>query len=702
MTERVVRTGAGWRLVFSMACAGPGLSAAAEPSEPTSQVVVTGERYDAQGQNAVSSNGALGSKTLLDTPYSITVVDAEDIAKRQATTIAQIFVNDPAVFSFATAGTVNWWGAQIRGLGVRNYFVDDVPLLLYWGGDFPLESVETVEALKGLTGFMYGFGAPGGVISYRTKRPTPEPVLSTEIGYRDASVFYAHVDAGGQVKDTGLGYRVNLGREEGTAYNQAGVDRSLASLALEYAFGPDLRWYATSNYEKSKLKGEPFQVYWSSYEDSVLPRADFDYRKLNIDNSFYQTETTAIATGLDWKFARDWSADFTYGYTRKLHHSNKMFVELLNEAGDYAGYAYSFAELDTNNFAQLKVQGEFNTGPVRHEIVAGASYMSYDSDFGLNDYHYDNDFNGNIYQDQAFRVTRDIDFGTDGSPFDERQSALFLSDTLHLGEQLQAILGVRQTRYRLLDSDGDPELDSGYRTTAVSPTVALIYKPAPWVSVYGSYVEAMEPGSRVGGEYANVGEILGATVSKQRELGVKLEHGGFGLAAAAFRIERANTVDRLVDGQRYLTQDGMTLYKGVEATASYRTKGNLRIGFGAIHLDASIHDVSPDNADLVGNRPAETAKWQLVSNVDYPVPGLPGLSLHGNVRYFGPAPVDDTNTLFIPGRTLANAGLQYDTRIAGRRVEFTLNVNNLFDRKYWGLSNFGEGRNGSLSARVYW
>jgi len=171
-------------------------------------IVVTGLRAD-DGQNRVGESGALGTKALLDTPYSVTVIDAEDIARRQANSIGQTFANDPSVFSSAPSGSTNWWGTQIRGLGVRNYYIDDVPLLLYWGGDFPLEPIESVTALKGLTGFMYGFGAPGGVISYRTKRPTATPMLTTQIGYRTNSVFYARADAGGPLTSDGrLGYRV--------------------------------------------------------------------------------------------------------------------------------------------------------------------------------------------------------------------------------------------------------------------------------------------------------------------------------------------------------------------------------------------------------------------------------------------------------------------------------------------------------------
>ncbi|MEH6758409.1 MAG: TonB-dependent receptor [Parasphingorhabdus sp.] len=702
----IVRSLIRFTLLCSPMILAPAVAAAEElgsaDASERPDIIVTA-RKDGDGQNQMAGNGALGAKKLLDTPYSITVVNQEEISKRQATTIAQIFVNDPSVFSFATGGTTNWWGTQIRGLGVRNYYIDDVPLLLYWGGDFPLESVESVEALKGLTGFMHGFGAPGGAISYQTKRPTVEPLLTTEVGLRGKGVLSGHLDAGAPLTDDGkLGYRINIAGEKGTAYNEAGVNRWLGSLALNYTFSPSLKWQATATYEQSKLEHEPFQIYWSSYSGSILPTPTYNYKNLNVDNSFYRTRTLAIATGLDWEFAEGWNTKLNYGYTRKLHNSNKFFVDILNQSGDYQGAIYHFADLEESHFSQLMVQGGFNTGPVKHDIVAGMSYMANPSKFGSDDYYWGDGIVGNIHERQTFHITNQAAFGLEGGPWQDQQRAVFLSDTLHFGEHIQAIVGARYTRYKLLDSDGDPLVDSSYRTSALSPTFALIYKPAAHTSVYGSYVESMEGGARVGGDYANFGDVLSATVSKQVEFGLKYENQGLSLTAAGFRVERANQIDQYIDGQRYLTQDGLTVYKGVEAIGSYQVDKNLRLGGGIIYLDPSIENVSVDNEAILGNVPGEAAKWQLVGNADYSIPAVQGLSIHGNVRYFGKAPTDDYNALYIPGRTLANVGFRYDTELSGQRVAFTGNINNVFNKKYWGLSNIGEGINGSLSAKIYW
>jgi iron complex outermembrane receptor protein len=675
------------------------MAQAQERAAGSETVIVTGKRM---GLEQTVSNGALGQKSLLDTPFSVTVIDAEDIYRRQADSIAQIFINDPSVSSSSTAGTTNWWGPQIRGLGVRNYYVDGVPMVLSWGGEFPLEPVEAVEALKGLTGFMYGFGAPGGVLEYETKKPTDTPLLSTSLGYRNDGVFSGHLDAGGPLGEAErLGYRVNIARESGDAFTGAGVDRTLVALALDYEITDKLEWYANVVDEDSNLKHEPLYFYWDVYPDAVLPMPTYDYDDVTVRNSFYETAMVTGTTGVRWNFSSDWRANVVVGESRKDHFSNKMFGYLLNQGGDYEGNAYNFAGRLKGSFSQVMVQGSAVSGSVRHELVFGAGQQRSTGQWS-NDWYWSNDFNGNLYQSQPFLVTRALDFSFAPVSEDQRQTAAFASDTLHFGERWQAIFGARYTDYELVDLDGDPFVESGYTTDAVSPTLAVIFKPAARVSIYGSFVESLEEGVRVGPLYANAGEILDATVSNQYEVGAKYDSERFSFTTAAFSVERAAQIDRYVGGLRYLSQDGVTMYDGVELIGSVGLTSNLRFGFGAVYLDPTIEEVSEDNIDLQGNEPAGAMKRQVVASLDYDVESVPGLSVFGSVRYFGDAYYEDANVVVIPNRTLVNVSVQYETALFGRQTDITGSLNNVFDKKYWELNTLGEGINGSVSLRVSW
>lgn len=688
-------------LTFNVLAIRPAM--AAEPPEAAeatlNTVLVEGWReLDLQ---EVSGNGALGAKKLLDTPFSLTVVDAEDIAKRQPASVGQLFFNDPSVLSTAPSGTVNWWGPQIRGIGVGSFYVDGVPMTLAWGGEFPLEVVEEVVALKGLSGFMYGFGTPGGVIRYDTKKPTDAPLFTTEVGWRSDNLFFGRLDAGGRVGEGDrFGYRINVGGDSGDAYTGAGNDRRIGSLSLDARLG-DVVWHGNVVFEKAEITHEPLYFYWDAFEGDALPKPTYDYRDVAVDNSFYRTQTMLATTGVRWSFAPDWSGDVTVGYSRKRHWSNKMFGYLLDEQGDYQGEAYNFAGDLRGYVAQAIAQGTARTGAIAHELVFGASYQR-TRDLWSNEWYWGEDFTGNLYERQTFRVTRTIDFSLAPLTDDVSQAAVFASDTLHFGAHWQAVLGLRRTQYDARDLDGDPAVASGYRTDALTPTAAVIYKPVDGVSIYGSFVEALEAGTRVGDTYANVGELLDATVSRQYEAGVKFDLPRGGLTTAVFRVERAAQLDQFRDGLRYLTQDGLTLYDGIEAIGSFEVSRQLRLGLGAIYLDASIDEVSIENQDLQGKRPAGAARLQVVANTEYAVPALPRLTVHAAARYFGDAYYGDDNRVLIPSHTLVSAGFGYRTLLAGREVEVAGNVNNLLNKKYWEQDSLGEGINAALGVKVFW
>ncbi|PUA30196.1 MAG: TonB-dependent siderophore receptor [Cellvibrio sp. 79] len=655
--------------------------------------------------NVENTTGALGNKTILDTPFSITTVDSEEIIDRGAKSLGQIFVNDASVYAPTPSSQTDWWGTQIRGLPVRNFYVDDVPMLLYWGGDFPTEAAQSVTALKGLTGFMYGLGEPGGAISYKIKRPTATPETFLNFGYRNASLLSVHFDTSQHISDDFV-VRANLFTEQGTAYNEAEIDRTVAALSLDKNFGDSVTWYTSLVYEKNKNEAEPLQFYFSKYNVAgsrgKLPAINYNYDDFNIDNSYYDTETLIASTGVDWALNDNWELKYKLGFSRKEHYSNKSFAYLQNRAGDYEGYAYNFAGKLDNLFNQLVLQGAVTTGAIEHEIVGGIGVQKAEERWGT-DWYWENDFNGNIHEEQTFRITRTPDFTLESKPsLESTQSYAFISDTIHFNEQWQTIIGVRFTDYELKDVDGNPAIASGYDTTEATPTVAIIYKPTAQTSFYGSYVQGVEPGVRVGPTYANKGDLLDATVSDQYEVGVKHAAGKLNYTAAIFRIERVNQMNVIRENiLPYLTQDGLEIYQGLELSTSYQITDALNLGFSALYLDGTLDKVSADKAALKGNDPAYASDWQLVGNFEYQLASVEGLKLHGNIRYFGESYTSTDNNLELPAYTLVNTGASYDFEIMNQAWAVNANINNLLNEKYWAgggwsSGNMGEERNISL------
>lgn len=652
-----------------------------------------------------TQSGVLGNKSILDTPFSVTVVESNDIAKRGAKTLGQIFINDPAVYSQSAAMATDWWGTSVRGLGVMNYYVDGFPMSLNWGGDFPIEATESVAALKGLSGFMYGFGAPGGLISYQLKRSTATPETSVEVGYRNPSAFSALIDTSNHLDAVDLGYRFVVGGDKGEAYNASEQNRFVTSLALDKKFKDNLNWTANFTYENNKTEHEP-PIFSFSKITNEFPKGTYDYDNLMVDNSFYKSNTLTASTGLDYKINEDWNVKYQFGYTKKEHQSNLTFATLLNNLGDYDGTIYQFAYLQESKMNQAMLMGKLNTGNVQHELVAGVGYT--DSIIKPSNISYwSTDYAGNLYQDQHYKIAKVPDFSLRSKKTSQvAQTYAYLSDTIKFNEQWQTILGVRHTYYDREDLDDNPAINSGYNIKTTTPTIALLYKPINNITFYTSYVESLEPGSIVGDKYANAGEVLPATISKQYELGAKYDSNQFGLTAALFKMEKAAKMDSEKNGLKYLTQDGLTNYQGIELNGTYKPIEDIKLGLGAMYLDASIENVAAANKAIEGKVPVGVAKWSGVANAEYTVNAIEGLSLHGNVRYNGASYVNSNNTVQVPAYTLVGAGLSYKFKLNGHDAVVNGNINNLLNKKYWASSgtwaSIGEAINGVVSLKVNW
>ncbi|WP_159241326.1 TonB-dependent siderophore receptor [Zhongshania aliphaticivorans] len=648
--------------------------------------------------NKSNSSGALGNKPILDTPFSITVVDNNEINQRGAKSIGQIFFNDPSVYTPTPSFNTDWWGTQIRGLGVRNYYIDGIPLMLNWGGDFPTEVIDSVSALKGLTGFMYGFGTPGGALSYQLKRPTTIPETSVLIGYRNPQLFTAHVDTS-QNLGNNFALRANFATEQGTAYNASEIDRSVASLALDKQFGTSLMWQTTLIYEDSKNTGEPFQLYLDAYDvagsGDRLPTVTYNYDNINVDNAYYKTETLLASTGVEWQISDQWMLSYQLGFSRKDHRSNKAFADLLNSEGDYSGAIYNFAGQLNTLFTQAILEGSLSAFGVKHEIVGGLGLQRNKTQYSNFNYRSD-EFMGNIYESQRYLVHHTPDFSLNPASPEIVQRNVFVSDTIHFDERWQAIAGLRFTDYHN---------KSDYRTRELSPTLALTYKPDPQTSLYISYVEGLEPGSRVADRYTNAGEVLDATVSKQTEIGFKRQVDDWDYSGAIFSIDRANQMDVVRGNDLYRTQDGLVQYQGAELSTAYQVTDSLNLGLGAIYLDATIDKVSAANAIVEGNTPGNAPKLQIVANAHYNIPSIPSLSMHGAVRYFDDTYTSDNNLLTVPNRTVVNTGFSYDFDMQNHIWTLVGNINNLFNEKYWAsggytAANVGEERNISFTLKA--
>ena len=657
-----------------------------------------------------SGASALGTRSLLDTPFSVNAINSEDIEKHQAASLATLFAKDASVAR--EGGTdYNMYAQRIsvRGLSldwVNSVRVNGLPLT-YYGATLPLEAVEEVHLLKGASGFLYGVGAPGGIVNYLTKRPTDKPLLNFGVGYRSDQLFSQHLDVGGRVGDRGLGYRVNLVNEQGTTYADSEVDRKAAAASFDVPLTENLKWVTDILYQDSEIaRPEPlFIVDPAVYRNERLPRPVDSTRRLASRQAFSNTEFASGTTGLEWRIANGWDLNVNYGKTYTDYRFPYETFRLRNASGDYINRMADFYDEFDYDFARALVQGRFDTGSVTHHLTAGVSWQDLVITYGTTNYTTRDQPVGNL-----FDYSPDVWTGVfDGTPPHGKAShylekSAYLSDTVGFTEKLSLLAGLRFTRYLQESFDVNSGLrTSRYEKDATTPSLALIYKPQSSVTAYLSYVQSLQQGPTVGVAYQNAGQQLDPIESDQIEVGVKVEKASWALTAAVFRLSKGATY---VNSANFMVQGGEQLYDGAEIGGRLRVGDNWVVGSSVVLLDATY--TKGVNDWLLDRRLPGASRFTGTFDVSYELPAIPGLSLHADVKYLGNKVINHIQagdlSVSTPGYAVANFGGNLRTKLAGREVAFNAEVRNLLNRQYWdGASNAfspGAPRTLAVSARV--
>jgi iron complex outermembrane receptor protein len=519
-----------------------------------------------------------------------------------------------------------------------------------------------------------------------TKQPTDTTTFSAQVGWREQGIVSGQVDVGGRVgNDDMFGYRFNAYQEKGETFNGGEVNRKVGALSLDARLSDALTWTFDGVFQQRDLSGESPQYYFIGLTE--LPRPIAGDVNNAIPGTFYDTRSSLLSTALNWQINDDWKASLSYGYTSSWNDVNKIFAYIDDVNGDYDVNAYELGGKSEWKLAQAIVQGRFQTGPLSHQVVAGVSHQT-----GLGwdrPYEWNTIGRGNLYQRPVLRHdavgSHELSRGSETV-----QQAVFVSDTVDVGRGWSVLAGARYN---------DFENKGSYHTYPVTPTYAVMFKPADEVTLYTSYVESLEAGSRVGSDYINAGDVLDPTISKQFEIGAKVETPRWNANAAAFRLERGANIDRLTSAGKLLVQDGITLYEGVEVSGDVRLTDAFTLGGGVTWLDPTYDKLSPDSSTQQGNRTAGAARWNGVVHADYSVPQVEGLSLYALARYYGDVYYDADNTLKLPDYTLINAGVGYRMQANGHPITWRASVENLTNRKYWSNAGIGLPRTLAVSVR---
>lgn len=632
--------------------------------------------------------GLLGNQDVMDTPFSQTSYTQDLIQNQQAASIGDVLRNDPTVR--VARGFGNYQQLYlIRGFPV---YSDDMAYNGLYGllprQYLAAELIERVEVLRGANSFVNGVaptgngGGLGGAINVMPKRAPNQPVNQVTVGVESGGQGYLAADVARRFgPDQNTGLRLTAVRRDGdTAIDHEQRELGLLGVGLDWR-SRHVRVSADIGYQDQQLRGTRPSVTPGSYIPSA-PDADSNPGQPWTVSNERDTFGTLRA---EFDLAPQTTAWLAAGARRGKEFNDLAGVTVTGADGATSVSRFANVRRDDIATGELGLRHTLTTGSVKHQLVAAAAlYTSKERNAYV---FYGPNAASNLYD--PLTVTPPATPSFTGGTLDDplvvsriRTRSLALADTLSFADDsIKLTLGVRHQSIETTGYDYNTGAQNAhYDESKVTPMAGLLVKLSKQVSVYGTYAEGLVKGDEASGSYldgngnsqpiSNQGEVFAPYVTKQMELGAKLDTGRFGGTLALFQARKPIAG---VEGTRFVGSAYKQTNRGIEATLFGEATRGLRLLGGATYL----------HTDVQGDDAVGAPKWQLNANADWDVPGVPGLALTGRVTYTGRQYADAANTLTVKAWTRLDVGARYGLTLAGRDVTLRANINNLTNRDYW-------------------
>ena len=642
-------------------------------------------------RSQTASVGGFDEAPLLDTPASITVLNAALIKDQQARLLSELLRNDASVGdSYAPIGYYE--NFVVRGFSLNaasSYKINGRTIT--GEQNVALENKQQVEVLKGLAGLQSGISEPSGVINYVTKRP--EDVRSVTVATDDRGSGYIATDVGGWFgSEKQFGLRANVAHEDLNSYvEHANGQRDFLSLAFDWNISPDAVLQLDADYQDKQQRSVPGYQLLGGTE---VPHGASPKKLLGHQSGSKQVGIDSLNLNgkFEYRFSDQWKGSVSAARSKVVIDDYSSFaygcfyvtdcgLATFGPTGDYDVYDYRSPD-DTrrDDEVQAAMTGLFNTGGLGHELTFGTSAFRrvIDKRKSVNEQI----GSTNINVDAPTFTPTNVPLNDKHRRLDSRQYGLFATDRIRFNEQWQTILGGRVVR---LDEKAFDEFGNQERHTQkyeFLPQASLIYKPVENVSLYTSYSKGLSLGGEAPWTTTNDGETLAPTTSRQIEAGVKYDWRRISFAAAVFQTRQAYQYAK-PDGTGLFNyvQQGEQKNTGLELSANGWATERLQIATSVAAIRARV--TGSGTPQYEGHQAINVPKLRASVYADYALPWVNGLAVLGGVQYSAKKSANRDGTVEVGDYAVVNVGSRYTTKVDGYETVFRLSVDNLFDKRYW-------------------
>lgn len=690
--------------VGSFSCLGlsSGMAYAADENETAQLATITVTAEQAQAayyQPQVNLTG-FTQQTQAEIPASLMTITAQLIADQHAKTLTDVVKNDAAVGDgYAPIGYYS--NFMMRGFMLNagsSYLLNGN--LLRGQQNVALENKAQVEILKGISAIQSGMSTPGGVINYVTKRP--ENVRSLTIEGDSHGGNRVATDLGSLFGEKQqFGYRINLAKEEIHPYvDHADGQRVFGSLALDWKVSDRSKLEFDLESQRQRQRSVPgYQL----LDGTIVPTGVEWDRLLGYQSWGKPVTNESLNAGLKYtyQFNDNWTGNLAASQSRVVVDDYSAFPygcaystvcqytglgNTFDQNGNYDIYEFRSPNDSylTNQF-KTGLNGKFNTGTWQHNLSLELSqtykrHAQYDA---INE----SVGSGNIYENSPTYAPSDKNLGNHYKSLNSQQTALNVLDQIDFNPEWSILLGGKLLH---LDENAYAADGSNIRETNLNrflPQFAVMYQPWERTHVYASYAKGLSDGGQAPwmafgnpdkGIEGNAYATLAPVHSTQYELGIKQQWQAFLFTAALFDLKQDNQYTNL--DNVYVT-DGEQHNLGFELGIQGRLSQNLDISSTMAFIHSRLKGI--DAAEYTGHQTQNVPKLRFASHISYAVPQVDGLRMLAGMQYSSDKYANKAGTVKVPSFTVFDIGSAYNFRAYGYDNTLRLNIDNVFNKKYW-------------------
>ncbi|QMV19052.1 TonB-dependent receptor plug domain-containing protein [Granulicella sp. 5B5] len=660
--------------------------------------------------------GVLGTQPVVNQPYTITVIPAQEIMNTQVKSLRDTIKYLPLVSFTEQQGPEVLRPATrgVQGSIAQNTRMDGMAMAIT--GANPMEQYQSLQVESGLGAAMYGPANPSGMFDFVLKRPTEDRTENLYLEQDSSSVGTIYGDAGGRLGPHKIfGYRTNLLFGDGTQFVQASrLRRRLAEFAFDLR--PTDRTTLDAHYSVYDIvqRGYPG---WFTYgpssktnaaaPDYILPSAP-DPTRVGFGQAYAGVNLTTQSTGarLLHDFSPNWHA-MMGGLAQRLDRFIDTPVNTITDNnGDYSqslgtGFAPRFGVESDLGY----ITGLIKKWGIKQDVVLASE------GYRFNQYSYTANAPANLLLGTA-NVNAPKVFAAPAVGLPQNHG-LFQSAVVHQqGFNLGDLISFRDRfLVRLaasqdwigVDNNSATARTGGSNKNGISPSASVMYKPTSWTTAYATYASSLQQGdiAPVSAALVNSGAVLPPYRSKEWEVGFKSDGLPLNLTTALFRLERPFADTIAYNGsttQNIFAIVGQQVNFGAEISGQGTLFHRLLVDGGFTALNARLNNTNV--ASTNGKRFVGIPGYKSNILSEYRVPGVKNLSITGDWQFVGQRPQDDQNLHTTTAYNTFDFGFRYAHPVFTKMATLRFTCDNITDTRYYSTIAAGDITGSNASSNV--